>query len=52
MQSTEGYCTHCSKYVVREPDGTLVADFTGLATCGDFYDPNPQDHQLDDEEED
>jgi len=54
-RKSEGYCIHCSNYVVREWDGTLIAESTGLATCGDFYEPNPQDHalpQLDDEEED
>jgi len=51
MQRAEGTCIYCGRYVVRDEDGTLVADFTGLATCGDFYEPNPEDHQLDDEEE-
>jgi len=51
MQRTEGNCIHCGRYVARDEDGTLIAEFTQLATCGDFYDPNPEDHQLDDEEE-
>jgi hypothetical protein len=52
MRRAEGTCIHCSKYVVREPDGTLVASDDGWATCGDFCEPNPEDHQLDDEEDD
>ena len=44
MHRTEGNCIHCGRYVVRDEDGTLIAESTGLATCGDFYEPNPEDH--------
>jgi len=55
MQRTEGFCIHCGQSVARDEDGDLIADRTLLATCGDFFELNPQDHalpQLDDEEED
>jgi len=54
-QRAEGYCIHCGQEVAHNEDGELIAHRTLLATCGNFYDPNPQDHalpQLDDEEDD
>ena len=47
MQRTEGFCIHCSAYVVRDQIGVLVTD-DGGSTCGEAG----YAHQLDDEEDD